>query len=401
MAAVGNAHGRAFAHERPLSPALPVSLAQLVALAALGLGGLSSCTLLDTSFDPPLVSSSDAGGLPLVETEVDPGLPGTLTPLGCSTEGTDGIVLNGADPSCSSSIGLSDPGALELAADAGAVAEDAPSLSLAPCEEGFTAFGAPERITGLAFDENVFGPALSSDGRTLYFSAYDSDEQQIYTATRSARGTEFTDVTPLAGINAGGMDGSPFVSPSGERIYFFSERQGGAGNRDVWSSARDADGLVFLEPEPLSGVNSEQADLLPWLSADELTMYFVSGRPGGRGASDLWRATRTSSEAEFEPPANAADLSSGQNEGRVVLSADGLSAFFSSDRGGGRGGPDIWTATRANTSQPFSSVRNLFPLNSAANDQDVSLSSDDTELFFASSRTGVSELWRVARSCSD
>jgi hypothetical protein len=58
-------------------------------------------------------------------------------------------------------------------------------------------------------------------------------------------------------------------------------------------------------------------------------------------------------------------------------------------------------ATRPDTDRPFESVRNLWPLNSGANDQDVSLSSDDTELFFASSRTGVSELWRVARSCSD
>ena len=195
------------------------------------------------------------------------------------------------------------------------------------------------------------------------------------------------------------MDGSPFITQGGERVYFFSERSGGAGNRDLWVSAREAGTSAFSEPKVLAVVNSPQADLLPWLSADELTLLFVSGRPGGRGASDVWRSTRTSLGDAFGQPVNSPDLSSDQNEGRVVLSGDELTAIFSTDRGGGRGGPDIWMATRPDSGRPFSSVRNLWQLNSAANDQDVALSSDGTELFFASSRRGPSELWIATRTC--
>ena len=82
-----------------------------------------------------------------------------------------------------------------------------------------------------------------------------------------------------------------------------------------------------------------------------------------------------------------------------MLSADGLSAFFSSDRSGGRGGPDLWMAIRTQRQQPFVVLLNLAPLNSVESDQDVALSSDGTELFFASSRGGASQLWRAARSC--
>jgi hypothetical protein len=56
-------------------------------------------------------------------------------------------------------------------------------------------------------------------------------------------------------------------------------------------------------------------------------------------------------------------------------------------------------AVRAQRQQPFGALVNLSALNSPANDQDVALSSDDTELFFASSRRGASELWRTQRRC--
>jgi hypothetical protein len=56
-------------------------------------------------------------------------------------------------------------------------------------------------------------------------------------------------------------------------------------------------------------------------------------------------------------------------------------------------------ALRTQRQQPFLVLINLSPLNSSESDQDVALSSDGTELFFASARGGVSRLWRSARSC--
>jgi hypothetical protein len=129
-------------------------------------------------------------------------------------------------------------------------------------------------------------------------------------------------------------------------------------------------------------------------------MLFVSSRPGGRGSADLWRASRDNTDDAFDTPVNLFELSSAQNEGRVVLSADGLNAFFTSDRNGGRGGPDVYVASRQRPGVAFGVPQNVAPLNSGAAELDVSLSSDDTELFFSSSRRGVNELWRSARSCS-
>jgi len=68
---------------------------------------------------------------------------------------------------------------------------------------------------------------------------------------------------------------------------------------------------------------------------------------------------------------------------------DGLEIFFDSNRPGGVGGLDIWTATRASTSDPWSTPTNPGSnVNSAANDLRASLSWDATTLYFGSTRAG-------------
>jgi Tol biopolymer transport system component len=368
------------------------------ALSCTLLAAFPACTLLDEPFEQPIVGAADPDAPAAAEDGDDSQLSGNAMPGRCASEGAEGSNVNGATPSCASSVGLLDPAVgSESEPDADGLSE--PSLSLPSCDGEYGPFGAPERLTGLEFDENVFGPSLSSDGRTLYFSAYVSGEQQIFSATRSTRSSDFDNVAKLpSAINSPGTEGTPFISRDGARLYLFSERQGGVGNRDIWVSRRQDGG--FAEPELVANINSEQSDLLPWLSLDELTLVFVSNRSGGRGLADLWRASRASVDQAFDDPINLFNLSSSQNEGRLVLSADGLTAFFTSDRLGSRGGPDIWTASRDASNDAFSASINLAPLNTSADERDVVLSADETELFFASSRRrGISELWRAARGC--
>jgi Tol biopolymer transport system component len=354
------------------------------------------CTLVESSFQPELVSSADAGlgeGI-----AADAGRSAPLGAAGCA--GSRGLVqLEGdVDPGCATPIGLigaedSGPGPDP---DSAPIAPQA-SLSLPPCAGELGPFGAPEPLTGIDFDENVFGPALSPDGRTLYFSGYAGGEQQLYSATRTERGAAFSNVAELAALNSTGAEGSPFVTRDGRHLYFFSDRDPGQGNRDIWVSERSSGDGEFAAPALVRSINSPSGELLPWLSADELTVMFVSARGGGRGGADLWRATRPSRDVEFGAPAGVFELSSAQNEGRVVLSSDGKSAFFSSDRGGGAS--DIWEASRPASRGSFSGLRRVEPLNSTASEVDVMLSSDDSEIFFASSRAGASQLWRAVRAC--
>jgi len=70
-----------------------------------------------------------------------------------------------------------------------------------------------------------------------------------------------------------------------------------------------------------------------------------------------------------EVAGNHADLNTPSLDGCPIQSPDGLSLYQASSRPGGRGGLDIWVATRPSTSAPWGAPTNLGePVNSAADD---------------------------------
>jgi WD40-like Beta Propeller Repeat len=66
---------------------------------------------------------------------------------------------------------------------------------------------------------------------------------------------------------------------------------------------------------------------------------------------------------------NNSELNTPSLDGCPIQSPDGLSLYMASNRPGGKGGLDIWVATRASTSAPWGAPENLGePVNSAADD---------------------------------
>lgn len=106
---------------------------------------------------------------------------------------------------------------------------------------------------------------------------------------------------------------------------------------------------AWSEPVNLGApVNSPDGEMNATLSADELSLYFVSTRVGGLGGADIWVSRRTSPDSPWETPVN---LGPGVNspglEAAPSLSIDGHLLFFSSARPGGHGSNDIYVARRA------------------------------------------------------
>ncbi|MEW5990517.1 MAG: hypothetical protein AB1736_04110 [Chloroflexota bacterium] len=241
-----------------------------------------------------------------------------------------------------------------------------------------------------------------------------------------------------AALNSSALDGCPFVAQRGDVLYFASGRAGGAGGLDIWYSLRNADG-AWGEPVNFAAVNSAADDFCPAAHRNGRTFLFVSARAGGCGGPDIYISRRhetrgwsapanlgcaiNSSAGEASPsltdtelyfsstragglggsdvyvsafdgssfgtPALAPGLNTAADESRPNARRDGLEIFFDSSRAGGLGGLDIWTATRADTSDPWSSPTNLgADVNSTANDLRASLSWDATTLYFGSNRAG-------------
>ena len=74
---------------------------------------------------------------------------------------------------------------------------------------------------------------------------------------------------------------------------FYSERAGGAGANDIWTSTRTTVTAPWSTPVAVTALNTSFGEIHPALDLDGLTIYFASNRPGGSGGNDLYMATRT------------------------------------------------------------------------------------------------------------
>lgn len=138
-------------------------------------------------------------------------------------------------------------------------------------------------------------------------------------------------------------------------------------------------------------INSKGNDFAPTLTADGLTMFFVSNRHGGLGAEDLWITTRTDANTDsgaWSQPEDFSDLNSSAAEGAVSLAADGRTIYFATSRNTTVSGDvDIWVATLNGTR--FENVHEVgAPVNTPGWESQPSISPDGRKLFFASNRPG-------------
>lgn len=234
------------------------------------------------------------------------------------------------------------------------------------------------------------------DGELYFTSSRGVDK--IYKAT----GTPFTDIykiktqgakvdtTSIAGlgdlINHYNInEGSVSFSPDGQTMVFARGNSGkkkGTADVNLYISSNRREG--WTEPRLLNINNPGYWDSSPAFSRDGRTLYFASNRPGGYGGTDIYSAKRDS-RGRFHKVTNLGPtINTTGNEMFPYISDDGH-MYFSSDGHPGFGGLDLFVATRKNGQ---TAVENLGePLNSNADDFGLFLFKADRG-FFTSNREG-------------
>lgn len=195
---------------------------------------------------------------------------------------------------------------------------------------------------------NEFALTFSPDGSTAYVTrrvvgAGDERKVDLYAARRRNGG--WSDLERL-GISSDYRDADQFISPDGSRLYFMSERPlPGTSEKhdyDLWVSEKGAQG--WLPPTHMGPtVNSSPAwEGFPVVSADG-TLFFFSEREGGLGQSDIYM-----SELEggvYQAPTNlGALINSSAWDGLAYVTPDKSLMIFYSDRPGGYGGGDLYAS---------------------------------------------------------
>ena len=250
-----------------------------------------------------------------------------------------------------------------------------------------------------------------------------------------------------AAVNSAAADGCPIESPNGRSLYIASTRSGTLGGNDIWVAHRTNDASPWSEPENLGApINSEFNDFCP-TPLNGNWLLFVSERPGegtcsaGPGKGDIYIVrlnpslgwgtprhlgcdadgtgpnfpggefgpslvttssgtflffsstgygadmniymSRLQTDGSFGPATLVDELNTAYADFMPNVSRDGLEIVFNSNRPGGEGLQDVYTASRASTNDPWSEPVNVGTnVNTAGNETRSSLSGDGERLHF-------------------
>jgi len=227
----------------------------------------------------------------------------------------------------------------------------------------------------------------SSRGNDKIYEATGTPFTDIYKVASRGANVDLATVAALpAGINSSNInDGCITFSPDGKTMVFAKGNTGkkkGAFDVDLYISRYRNN--VWSEPIMIN-INSPEAwDSAPAFSPDGRTLYFASNRKGGYGGTDIY-SSQMDTRGRFARVRNLGpEINTPGNENFPYMAEDGK-LYFASDEHPGYGGLDLFYVKRANGK---TSIVNLGqPMNSTGDDFAIFLFRPDRG-FYTSNRDG-------------
>ena len=207
-------------------------------------------------------------------------------------------------------------------------------------------------------------------------------------------------VSLSSAINTAGAENSPFITPDGERLYFFFTPDPG-----VPAEEQILDGVTGIYYSTLTSEGWGRArrliltrgglalDGCPFVRGDEI--WFCSARQGNFRLVDFWVATLRDGEAE--DIGNAGErLNSEIRVGELHITAEGDEIYFHADLPGSRGGLDIWV-TRFEGGDWLEPV-NVVAVNTEENEVLPFITENGDELWLTRNHMGAPAIFRSVRT---
>jgi outer membrane protein OmpA-like peptidoglycan-associated protein len=197
---------------------------------------------------------------------------------------------------------------------------------------------------------------ISQDGQWLVFTACNRPGGlggcDIYISYLTAQGwSEAVNLGPR--VNSDQWDSQPCLSPDKRDLYFSSSRTGGYGGTDIYVCHLQPNGK-WGDPENLGdGINTPGNEASPFIHADNQTLYFTSNGLQGYGNNDLFFVKKGPGGAWSKPVNLGYPINTIDDEGTLFITADGKTAYYSSDRSDSHGGVDIYSFELREDIRPY------------------------------------------------
>ncbi|MFY9309448.1 MAG: OmpA family protein [Bacteroidia bacterium] len=280
-------------------------------------------------------------------------------------------------------------------------------IQLANCNFAIEAMKNPvpfePKNMGEAINSNYdeYFPAITVDDQVFLYTRNNRNErtplQEDFLISKKVNGNWTPSTLISGGINTPGNEGSPALSADGRILFFVAceEQRGlgygpnrqGYGSCDVFYSAKV--GNSWTRPYNLGEpVNSNLWETQPSFCSDGKTFYFVSNRAGGMGDADIWYSTLNEDGSWGTPINIGRKINTSGREESVCIHPDGKTLYFSSNGHIGMGKLDIYVVRKDAAGEWGTPVNLGYPINTYRNENSLLVNGAGNIAYFASSRDG-------------
>ncbi len=261
-----------------------------------------------------------------------------------------------------------------------------------PLEVQIKSLGTP---INSGFDE--YGPAVSADGKTLYFTSRRPDSkggkkdpndskflEDIYMSTWNDSMGFWNKAKPVSGkLNTEDHDGCLSISPAGDVMYLYrNEGEAGKGAGDIFYAKRLPSGTFTSAKSIEKPINTSFFESSASVTADGKKLYFISEDKDGYGRADIY-VSENMGKNQWSDPVNLGDLINTKEDERMVfVHPDGSELYFSSNGHPSIGGYDIYRSKFVDGK--WSAPENLgSPINSFEDEINFSITEDRQKAYFS------------------
>ncbi|ERJ59975.1 OmpA family protein [Sphingobacterium paucimobilis] len=196
--------------------------------------------------------------------------------------------------------------------------------------------------------------SISPDGKYLFFTGCNRPNGlgscDIY-VSKFENGTWSAPHNLGYPVNTKGWEAQPAISADGRTLYFVSNRPGGMGGSDIWKSELSADGK-WQTPQNLGPqVNTAFDERSPYIHPDNKTLYFASEGWPGFGRYDLFK-TQLDSLGQWSTPINlGAPINNNYDQTAIHVTMNGTLGYMASADSSGQ--LDIYSVNIPKPLQPI------------------------------------------------
>tara|TARA_B110000046_G_C12993378_1_gene398869 strand:+ start:68 stop:1978 length:1911 start_codon:yes stop_codon:yes gene_type:complete len=267
-------------------------------------------------------------------------------------------------------------------------------------------------------ENSQYSPVIGSEGKYLYYTSRGPD----------SKGDLMTDQTKYSDIglyyedvfvaeHQGGDDKFDFgegksisdeintaqrheapMSVSYDNKIMFIYLSGDQAEEDIYISYNSGD-TAWSKPKRLEGdVNTPHYEGHAFLAPDGRTLYFSSDKPGGEGGRDIYTATMREDSTFGNVQNLGTKINSEFNEDSPFIYSNGSSLYFASEAHGSMGGYDMFYIKYDSTDSDWQEPINLgYPINTADDDRFYYITKDGDWGYFSSARASGENLHDIYR----